>query len=310
MNHNLETVPRLYRQARPGSDYAHSLELLQDVQGALCPSVPTKSGLMVGLGETDEEILAGDARHARARHRHADDRPVPGAVSAHHLPVLRYVHPDTFRMFEREAAEMGFTPRRRRRAGALELPRRPAGPRRRRRGCTELSAGLPPDAAPAERLACGNCRAPMAGLVLDGHYGRHVEIDRCAPCHLVWFDTVESVRLSGTGMLSLLGDMAQAQREPHRLLRPDPRCPRCDGTLKVIHNRTRWGSTRQLECPRQHGVYQTFAQFLSEKGSCVRSAAPTVRRCSPATAVLPASTAALPSAPVTSAAVTATACRD
>jgi len=106
----------------------------------------------------------------------------------------------------------------------------------------------------------------MVGLVLDGHYGRQVDIDRCAPCHLVWFDTVESVRLSGTGMLALLGDMAQAQREPHRLLRADARCPRCDGRLRVIHNRTRWGSTRQLECPRQHGVYQTFAQFLAEKG--------------------------------------------
>ena len=57
MNHNLETVPRLYRQARPGSDYAHSLQLLKRVQGARIPQVPTKSGLMVGLGETNEEIL-------------------------------------------------------------------------------------------------------------------------------------------------------------------------------------------------------------------------------------------------------------
>ena len=57
MNHNLETVPRLYRQARPGSDYAHSLRLLQEFK-ARVPGVPTKSGLMVGLGETDDEILA------------------------------------------------------------------------------------------------------------------------------------------------------------------------------------------------------------------------------------------------------------
>ena len=57
MNHNLETVPRLYRQARPGSDYAHSLKLLADFK-ARFPGVPTKSGLMVGLGETDDEILA------------------------------------------------------------------------------------------------------------------------------------------------------------------------------------------------------------------------------------------------------------
>src|SRR5207249_7024654 len=57
MNHNLETVPRLYKRARPGGDYEHSLELLQRFK-ALYPGVPTKSGLMVGLGETDEEIIA------------------------------------------------------------------------------------------------------------------------------------------------------------------------------------------------------------------------------------------------------------
>ena len=78
MNHNLETVPRLYKQARPGSDYAFSLNLLKKFK-ALHPGVPTKSGLMVGLGETDDEILDRDARHARARHRDADHRPVPRA---------------------------------------------------------------------------------------------------------------------------------------------------------------------------------------------------------------------------------------
>src|SRR5690606_19930115 len=56
MNHNLETVPRLYKAARPGSDYAHSLKLLADFK-ARFPHIPTNSGLMLGLGETDEEIL-------------------------------------------------------------------------------------------------------------------------------------------------------------------------------------------------------------------------------------------------------------
>ena len=79
MNHNLETVPRLYKQARPGADYAHSLQLLKDFK-ARHPGIPTKSGLMVGLGETDEEILARDARPARARRRHAHHRPVPRAL--------------------------------------------------------------------------------------------------------------------------------------------------------------------------------------------------------------------------------------
>jgi len=106
----------------------------------------------------------------------------------------------------------------------------------------------------------------MRRLVLDGHYGQRVEIDLCAPCHLVWFDAVESVRLAGTGMLALLGEMARAQAEPHEMLRRDARCPRCAGTLKTIHNRSRWGATLQWECKRHHGVYQTFAQFLSEKG--------------------------------------------
>lgn len=106
MNHNLETVPRLYKQARPGSDYAHSLKLLQDFKKR-CPGVPTKSGLMVGLGETDEEIL----QVMRDMRAHDVDMLTIGQYlqpSLHHLPVLRYVHPDTFAMFEREAAAMGF----------------------------------------------------------------------------------------------------------------------------------------------------------------------------------------------------------
>jgi lipoic acid synthetase len=106
MNHNLETVPRLYRRARPGGDYAHSLRLLQEFSQRY-PAVPTKSGLMVGLGETDEEILAV-MRDLRA---HGAAMLTIGqylAPSSHHLPVERYVHPDTFAMFEREALAMGF----------------------------------------------------------------------------------------------------------------------------------------------------------------------------------------------------------
>ena len=106
MNHNLETVPRLYRQARPGSDYAHSLTLLAEFKSRV-PGVPTKSGLMVGLGETDDEILA-TMRDMRA---HGIDMLTIGQYlqpSGGHLPVARYVHPDTFAMFEREATAMGF----------------------------------------------------------------------------------------------------------------------------------------------------------------------------------------------------------
>ena len=107
MNHNLETVPRLYRQARPGSDYAHSLKLLQQFKTRV-PGVPTTRGLMVGLGETDDEILQV-MRDLRA---YGVEMLTIGqylAPSSHHLPVRRYVHPDTFKMFEREANAMGFT---------------------------------------------------------------------------------------------------------------------------------------------------------------------------------------------------------
>jgi lipoic acid synthetase len=107
MNHNLETVPRLYKQARPGSDYHFSLNLLKKFK-ALFPQVPTKSGLMVGLGETDEEILEV-MRDMRA---HDIEMLTIGqylAPSSSHLPVRRYVHPDTFKMFEEKAYEMGFS---------------------------------------------------------------------------------------------------------------------------------------------------------------------------------------------------------
>ena len=106
MNHNLETVPRLYRQARPGSDYAHSLQLLKQFK-ARHPHVPTKSGLMVGLGETNDEILEV-MRDLRA---HDVDMLTVGQYlqpSKHHLAVTRFVHPDEFRMFEDEAGKMGF----------------------------------------------------------------------------------------------------------------------------------------------------------------------------------------------------------
>jgi lipoic acid synthetase len=106
MNHNLETVPRLYRQARPGSDYAHSLALLREFK-ARVPGVPTKSGLMVGLGESDDEILA-TMRDMRA---HGIDMLTIGQYlqpSGSHLAVARYVHPDAFALFEREAYAMGF----------------------------------------------------------------------------------------------------------------------------------------------------------------------------------------------------------
>ncbi|MBA4114113.1 MAG: lipoyl synthase [Verminephrobacter sp.] len=107
MNHNLETAPRLYKEARPGSDYQFSLNLLKKFK-AQNPGIPTKSGIMVGLGETDEEIL----QVMQDMRTHDISMLTIGqylAPSNSHLPVRRYVHPDTFKMFEAEAYKMGFS---------------------------------------------------------------------------------------------------------------------------------------------------------------------------------------------------------
>lgn len=105
-NHNLETVPRLYKQARPGADYAWSLQLIQRFKQQH-PNVPTKSGLMLGLGETIDEIkeVMQDLRN------HACDRLTLGQYlqpSKHHLPVIRYVTPEEFDQLAIEANKMGF----------------------------------------------------------------------------------------------------------------------------------------------------------------------------------------------------------
>jgi lipoic acid synthetase len=105
-NHNLETIPRLYKAARPGADYAHSLELLHAFKQRH-PHIPTKSGLMVGLGETDEEIVAV-MRDLRA---HGCDLLTIGQYlqpSRHHLPVERFVTPEQFERFAQLGHAMGF----------------------------------------------------------------------------------------------------------------------------------------------------------------------------------------------------------
>jgi lipoic acid synthetase len=107
LNHNLETVPRLYKLARPGADYAHSLKLLKDFK-ARFPGIPTKSGMMLGLGETDEEVLEV-MRDLRA---HDVDMLTIGQYlqpSDGHLPVLRYAPLESFTMFEQAAKEMGYS---------------------------------------------------------------------------------------------------------------------------------------------------------------------------------------------------------
>jgi len=105
-NHNIETVPRLYKQARPGSDYAHSLRLLQAFKQRF-PTVPTKSGIMLGLGETNEEIEQ-TMQDLRA---HDVEMITLGQYlqpSRYHLPVVRYVTPEEFKRFGELAKEWGF----------------------------------------------------------------------------------------------------------------------------------------------------------------------------------------------------------
>ncbi len=105
-NHNLETAPRLYTKARPGANYQWSLDLLKNF-GEANPGVTTKSGLMVGLGETNEEIL----EVMRDLRSHGVTMLTIGQYlqpSKDHLPVERYVHPDDFDMFQEEAVKMGF----------------------------------------------------------------------------------------------------------------------------------------------------------------------------------------------------------
>lgn len=106
-NHNLETAPRLYRQARPGADYRGSLKLLQQFK-ARHPRIPTKSGLMLGLGETLDEVRAV-MRDLRA---HGVEMLTLGQYlqpSIHHLPVARYALPEEFVQLRVEGEAMGFT---------------------------------------------------------------------------------------------------------------------------------------------------------------------------------------------------------
>ena len=105
-NHNIETVPRLYKQARPGSDYAHSLQLLQEFKRRY-PQIPTKSGIMLGLGETNEETIQ-TLKDLRA---HDVDMVTLGQYlqpSKFHMPVARFVTPDEFKEFGKIAKELGF----------------------------------------------------------------------------------------------------------------------------------------------------------------------------------------------------------
>ena len=106
LNHNMETVPRLYRRVRKGAVYERSLELLRRAR-SLAPATPTKTGMMLGLGETREEVLEA-MKEIRAQGAHILTLGQYLQPTPEHLPIERYVHPDEFAEFKRAGEQMGF----------------------------------------------------------------------------------------------------------------------------------------------------------------------------------------------------------
>lgn len=114
--------------------------------------------------------------------------------------------------------------------------------------------------------ACPSCRRPMRPLVLVAHYGRQVEVDLCADCHMLWFDGHESVNLAGRGILELLRAVEATHGKAHQPLTGQMACPRCEARLQRSANLTALGPTAHHECPRGHGAAQSFSLYLAEKG--------------------------------------------
>lgn len=124
------------------------------------------------------------------------------------------------------------------------------------------------DASPAQLLrACPQCRQAMAHLALQGHQGKDVLVDHCAPCRLVWFDALESVQLSGRGWVQALRELQRGARAEPSAHRPAQLpCPSCSRTLKPVHNATRYGRFPALECAQGHGHLHSHSGMLAERG--------------------------------------------
>lgn len=105
----------------------------------------------------------------------------------------------------------------------------------------------------------------MQRAVLEGHYSQRLEVDVCGVCHLVWFDAMESVRLSGLGWVQLLRVM-QTHASSRAVLPRRMGCVRCQNPLQGVRNLTRFGRTAALECTQGHGHAQTFSLLLAERG--------------------------------------------
>jgi Transcription factor zinc-finger len=113
--------------------------------------------------------------------------------------------------------------------------------------------------------ACTSCKQPLTPFTLEGHYKAKVQVDICTHCHLVWFDPLESVRLSGLGWVQLIRQMI-ASPALNAPLATRLHCVRCQSPLKAVRNLTRFGRSAAQECPNDHGHYQGYSLLLAERG--------------------------------------------
>jgi hypothetical protein len=118
---------------------------------------------------------------------------------------------------------------------------------------------------PSHQALCTSCKQSMQILALEGHYSHKVEVDVCTHCHLVWFDALESVRLSGLGWVLLIRQMIASPALNAPLAR-QLSCVRCQSPLKAVRNLTRFGRSAAQECPQGHGQYQGYTLLLAERG--------------------------------------------
>ncbi len=112
---------------------------------------------------------------------------------------------------------------------------------------------------------CTSCQQRLTSVTLEGHYKAKVQADICTHCHLVWFDPLESVRLSGLGWVQLIRLMI-ASPALNAPLATQLQCVRCQSPLKAVRNLTRYGRSAAQECPHGHGHYQGYSLLLAERG--------------------------------------------
>ena len=114
-------------------------------------------------------------------------------------------------------------------------------------------------------MQCPGCAATMTALTLDGHLGTKVDLDLCAACQVIWFDRLESLRLSPGATLSLFRTIGERKQTSPPPLGDPLKCPRCDLRLLLTNDRQRNTPFRYRRCAREHGRLITFFDFLREK---------------------------------------------